>query len=65
MIPINDENPTELTPWMTVVLICANLATWFLLQGLGTMPALEQSVIVFGTHPCEVTGACPVEGIGG
>jgi membrane associated rhomboid family serine protease len=65
VIPINDENPTELTPWMTVVLILANVATWSLIQGLGTMPALEQSVIAFGTHPCEVTTACPVEGIGG
>jgi membrane associated rhomboid family serine protease len=65
VIPINDENPTELTPWMTVVLIVANLLTWFALQGLGTMPALEQSVIAFGTRPCEVTGACPVQGLGG
>ena len=64
MIPINDENPTELTPWMTVLLIIANLLTWYALQGLGTMPALEQSVIVFGTHPCEVTGACPTDGFG-
>jgi len=64
VVPINDENPTELTPWMTVLLIAANLFSWFYLQGLGTMPALEQSVIVFGTRPCEVTGACPVQGFG-
>jgi membrane associated rhomboid family serine protease len=65
VIPINDENPTELTPWMTVVLIVANLLTWFLIQGFGQMEALEASVYVFGTRPCEVTTACPVEGLGG
>lgn len=65
MIPINDENPTELTPWMTVVLIAINLLTWFGLQGAGQMEALEASVIHFGTRPCEVTAACPVQGLGG
>ena len=65
MIPINDENPTELTPWMTVVLIGLNLFTWFYIQQLGAMPGLEQSVIVFGARPCEVTGACVVDGLGG
>lgn len=65
MIPINDENPTELTPWMTVLLIIANLVSWYLFQGLGQMQALEASVYTFGTVPCEVTGACRVEGLGG
>lgn len=65
MIPINDENPTELTPWMTVVLILANLFTWFYVQGMGSPEVLEQSVVVFGTRPCEVTGACSVDGLAG
>lgn len=65
MIPINDENPTELTPWMTVLLIAINLAAWFLLQGYGEMVRLEASVIDYGARPCEVTGACAVEGLGG
>jgi membrane associated rhomboid family serine protease len=65
LIPINDENPTELTPWMTVLLIVANLVSWYWFQGLGDMRALEASVYVFGTRPCEVTGACPVDGLGG
>ncbi|HEX6040303.1 rhomboid family intramembrane serine protease [Longimicrobium sp.] len=64
MIPINDENPTELTPWMTVLLIIANLVSWYLFQGLGEMQRLEASVYVFGTVPCEVTSACPVQGLG-
>lgn len=65
MIPINDENPTELTPWMTVLLIIANLVTWYLFQGLGEMRVLEASVYAYGTVPCEVTSACPVKGLGG
>jgi membrane associated rhomboid family serine protease len=65
VIPINDENPTELTPWMTVLLIGINLAAWFLLQGYGEMVRLEASVIDYGARPCEVTGACAVDGLGG
>lgn len=64
MIPINDENPTELTPWMTVLLIAINLVVWFALQDAGAMPGIEQSVSDYGTRPCELTAACPVEGLG-
>ena len=64
MIPIRDENPTELRPVLTVLLIALNLLAWFQFQGLGTEPALEASVNIFGARPCEVTGACAVEGYG-
>lgn len=63
MIPLRDENPTEITPLITVVLIAANVGSWFLLQGAGTEAALRASVGVFGTVPCELTGACPGEGL--
>ncbi len=63
MLPIRDENPTEITPFVTIVFLVANVAAWFLLQGAGTAQALEASVVVFGTYPCEITGACPVEGL--
>jgi membrane associated rhomboid family serine protease len=65
VIPINDENPTELTPWMTVVLISASLLSWIFIQQPQSMDALQASVNVFGARPCEVTGACPVQGLGG
>ena len=66
MIPLNDENPTELTPWMTVLLIALNFLLWFLVQGAGVeYQQLEASVVAFGARPCEVTGACPVQGLGG
>jgi membrane associated rhomboid family serine protease len=65
VIPIRDENPTELRPVVTVLLIVLNLLAWFQLQGAGmTEQALEASVVAFGTRPCELTGACPVQGLG-
>ena len=62
MVPLRDENPTEITPYFTVALIALNVAAWFLLQGAGSPAALEASVVIFGTYPCEITLACPVEG---
>ena len=64
MIPIRDENPTEITPFVTVLLLVLNIGSWMLLQGGGQMETLESSVYVFGTLPCELTGECPVEGLG-
>lgn len=65
MIPLNDENPTELRPWMTVLLIAANFFLWFYVQGAGAdFPVLEASVVDYGARPCEITGACRVEKLG-
>jgi membrane associated rhomboid family serine protease len=63
LIPIRDENPTELTPIVTLLFIALNVAAWFLVQGAGTEQALEASVMAFGAVPCEVTGRCAVEGL--
>ena len=57
MFPLRDENPTELTPIITYVLVMANVAAWLLLQGAGTPGALEASVCTYGTIPGEITGA--------
>jgi membrane associated rhomboid family serine protease len=64
LIPLNDENPTELRPWMTVLLLIANAVVWIVIQGAGEMQALEASVVVFGAQPCEITGACQTTGLG-
>ena len=64
MIPLRDENPTEITPFVTVLMIVANLGAWFMLQGAGMPEQLEASVWVFGAIPCEVTAACATEGLG-
>ncbi|HEX6925253.1 MAG TPA: rhomboid family intramembrane serine protease [Longimicrobiaceae bacterium] len=64
MIPIRDENPTELTPFVSMILIGLNVAAWILLQGAGSPPVLLASIEAFGSVPCEVTGGCPVRGLG-
>lgn len=64
MIPLRDENPTELTPFITMILIGMNIAAWVLLQGAGAPEVLEASIYSFGSVPCEVTGSCATEGLG-
>jgi membrane associated rhomboid family serine protease len=65
VIPLNDENPTELTPWMTILLIGINLYLWFSVQGAGAdFAQLEASVVAYGAQPCEITGNCQVTGPG-
>ena len=64
MIPLRDENPTELVPFITFVLIALNVGAWVLLQGAGSPQVLEASVMTFGSVPCEVTGSCTTEGLG-
>ena len=64
MIPLRDENPTELTPFVTVLFLALNVFAWFLVQGAGSPGALQASVMAFGAVPCEVTGACRVDGLG-
>jgi membrane associated rhomboid family serine protease len=59
MIPIRDENPHFLTPWVTWTLIGVNVAVWTLVQGLGTDPALARSVCTLGLIPGEVLGTLP------
>ena len=59
MIPIKDDNPTELTPIVTIALIVVNLGAWVLLQGAGMdLRVLEASVWQYGTVPCQLTHAC-------
>ena len=65
MLPLHDDNPTEITPYFTILLIGLNVVAWFMLQGGGTPQALEASVYHFGTYPCEVTGACATQGVSG
>ena len=57
MFPLRDENPTNLTPWVSVGLIAANVVVWLYLQGGGlNEDALARSVCSFGTIPAELTG---------
>lgn len=65
MIPLRDDNPIEMRPVVTVLLIVLNLACWVLVQGMGADPRLLQaSVERFGTYPCELTRQCTMSGPG-
>jgi membrane associated rhomboid family serine protease len=57
MIPLRDDNPTLLTPIITIVIIAANVVIWLYLQGAGVSErALSDSVCQLGTIPAEITG---------
>ena len=59
MFPYKDENPTFTTPVVTLALIAANLAVWVFIQGLGTAPALPNSVCRLGFIPGYLFGGIP------
>lgn len=56
MFPIKDDNPQVLQPLVTYALVAANVASWVLLQGLGSERALIGSVCNLGLIPGEVLG---------
>lgn len=56
MFPYHDENKTQRTPVITIVLIAANVLMWLLVQGAGSAYALAASVCDLGLIPGEVTG---------
>ena len=59
MFPYKDENPTFTTPFVTLALIAANLAVWVFIQGMGTAPALPDSVCRLGFIPGYLFGGIP------
>jgi membrane associated rhomboid family serine protease len=57
VIPLKDDNPTEITPFFTMILIAACVAVWVLIQGAGASePRLVASVCELGAIPAELTG---------
>ena len=62
MFPLRDDNPTELFPVVTLLLIVASVAAWWYLQGAGfSQQALGNSICALGAIPGEVTGAVTAE----
>jgi membrane associated rhomboid family serine protease len=59
VFPYHDENRTRQSPLVTVSLIAANAAMWFLVQGAGLSAALPRSICELGLIPGELTGAVP------
>lgn len=56
MIPISDDNPHFVTPYVTYALIIVTVLAWFIGQGLGLDPSLSRSICRFGLFPAELTG---------
>ena len=54
MFPYKDDNPTILTPVLTLGIITANVAAWVLVQGAGLEPSLSRSVCTLGLIPGEL-----------
>lgn len=59
MIPIRDDNPQFLTPYVTIGIISLNALAWVFVQGFGTEPALSASVCRYGLIPGDVLGTLP------
>jgi membrane associated rhomboid family serine protease len=59
MIPYKDENPTSLTPVVTLGIIALNAIVWLVVQGAGSEPALTRSVCQMGLIPGDLLHQIP------
>ena len=59
MFPIRDDNPQLRIPIATYAIIAANIAVWVFVQGLGSNPALVESICQLGLIPGELLGTVP------
>jgi membrane associated rhomboid family serine protease len=56
MFPYKDDNPTILTPYVTLVIIAITSLVWLLYQGAGVEPAISNSVCDLGAIPGRLFG---------
>ena len=59
LLPYRDDNPTVLTPYVTVALIAANIAVWIVVQGMGSDQRLAQTVCELGLVPGDLLHRLP------
>ena len=59
MFPYHDENKTQRTPYVTMVLIALNVIMWIAVQGAGSERPLAASVCNLGLIPAELTESRP------
>jgi membrane associated rhomboid family serine protease len=59
LFPYRDDNPTVLTPYVTISLIAANLAVWVVVQGMGSDARLAQTVCELGLTPGDLLHRLP------
>jgi membrane associated rhomboid family serine protease len=57
MFPYHDENKTQRTPYITLVLIALNVIAWLVVQGAGAALPLARSVCELGLIPGELTAS--------
>jgi membrane associated rhomboid family serine protease len=58
MFPLYDDNPTEIFPLVTLLIMGVCVGVWLFLQGAGaSYPTLEGSVCAFGAIPAEIVGS--------
>jgi membrane associated rhomboid family serine protease len=60
MFPYRDENETQRTAIITIVIIALNVLAWLGIQGAGTTYALAKSICELGLIPGELTLSLPV-----
>ena len=60
MIPYRDENVTQRTSYVTIVIIALNVLSWILVQGAGATYPLAKSICNQGLIPGELLGTLPV-----
>ena len=61
MVPLRDNNPISITPYVTYGIFIANVAVFAYQLGLSE-PQLESFFHVAAMVPCELSGSCPVTG---
>jgi len=59
MFPYRDENQTQRTPIITLLLIALNVLVWVFVQGAGAPLPLARAVCNLGLIPGELTGMVP------
>jgi membrane associated rhomboid family serine protease len=59
MLPYKDENPTFLTPYVTVAIIAANLFVWVFVQTMGDGTEFYRSLCQLSLIPGEFLGRIP------
>jgi len=57
LFPLHDENPTEITPIVTIAVVAICSLVWLIVQGANlTEGAMLSSICRFGAIPAEITG---------
>src|SRR6266566_8391819 len=56
MFPYRDENETQRTPYVTIIIITLNVLAWLVIERAGAPLALARAVCDLGLIPGELTG---------